>query len=67
MAIIATQVLGDLVNIFRGDLLRGGIGFRSPGPCCFIFSARGCGPRSRVVKPRMSVRIQLQMKMLAYR
>jgi hypothetical protein len=31
VAIIATQVLGDLVNIFRGDLLRGGIGFLIAG------------------------------------
>ena len=27
VAVIATQVLGDLVNFFRGDWLRGGIGF----------------------------------------
>jgi hypothetical protein len=27
VAIIATQVLGDLVNAFIGDLLRGGVGF----------------------------------------
>lgn len=27
VAVIATQVLGDLVNFFRGDLLRGGVGF----------------------------------------
>ena len=27
MAVIATQVLGDLVNLFRGDWLRGGVGF----------------------------------------
>ena len=27
VAIIATQVLGDLVNAFRGDLFRGGVGF----------------------------------------
>ena len=27
VAIIATQVLGDLVNAFMGDLLRGGVGF----------------------------------------
>jgi hypothetical protein len=26
-AVIATQVLGDLVNFFRGDYWRGGIGF----------------------------------------
>ena len=26
-AVIATQVLGDLVNFFRGDWLRGGVGF----------------------------------------
>ncbi len=31
VVIIATQVLGDLVNIFRGDLLRGGIGFLIAG------------------------------------
>lgn len=31
VAIIAAQVLGDLVNIFRGDLLRGGIGFLIAG------------------------------------
>ncbi len=27
VAIIATQVLGDLVNAFMGDLVRGGVGF----------------------------------------
>jgi hypothetical protein len=27
VAVIATQVLGDLVNLFRGDWLRGGVGF----------------------------------------
>jgi hypothetical protein len=27
VAIIATQVLGDLVNAMRGDVVRGGIGF----------------------------------------
>jgi hypothetical protein len=27
VAIIATQVLGDLVNAFMGDLLKGGVGF----------------------------------------
>ena len=26
-AVIATQVLGDLVNFFRGDYWRGGVGF----------------------------------------
>ena len=26
MAIIATQVLGDIVNLVRGDWLRGGMG-----------------------------------------
>jgi hypothetical protein len=26
VVIIATQVLGDVVNCFRGDLLRGGVG-----------------------------------------
>ena len=27
VAVIAIQVLGDLVNFFRGDYLRGGVGF----------------------------------------
>lgn len=27
VAVIATQVLGDLVNFFKGDYLRGGVGF----------------------------------------
>ena len=27
VAVIVTQVLGDLVNFFRGDWLRGGVGF----------------------------------------
>jgi hypothetical protein len=27
VAVIATQVLGDLVNLFKGDYLRGGVGF----------------------------------------
>ena len=27
VAVIATQVLGDLVNFLRGDLWRGGVGF----------------------------------------
>ncbi len=27
VAIIATQVLGDLVNAFTGDIVRGGVGF----------------------------------------
>ena len=35
VAAIATQVLGDLVNIFRGDLLRGGIGFLIAGALLF--------------------------------
>src|SRR5229473_1636769 len=35
VAIIATQVLGDLVNIFRGDPLRGGIGFLIAGALLF--------------------------------
>ena len=26
VAVIATQVIGDIVNLVRGDLLRGGIG-----------------------------------------
>jgi len=35
VAIVATQVLGDLVNIYRGDLLRGGIGFLIAGALLF--------------------------------
>ena len=31
VAVIATQVLGNLVNIFVGDLVRGGIGFLIAG------------------------------------
>ena len=31
VAIIATQVLGDLVNCLRGDFLRGGVGFAIAG------------------------------------
>jgi hypothetical protein len=27
VAVIATQVLGDLINFFKGDYLRGGVGF----------------------------------------
>jgi hypothetical protein len=27
VAVIAAQVLGNLINLFRGDLLRGGVGF----------------------------------------
>jgi hypothetical protein len=27
VAVIATQVLGDLINFFNGDYLRGGVGF----------------------------------------
>jgi len=35
VAIIATQLLGDLVNMYRGDLLRGGIGFLIAGALLF--------------------------------
>jgi hypothetical protein len=31
VAIIATQVMGDLVNCLRGDFLRGGVGFAIAG------------------------------------
>jgi hypothetical protein len=31
VALIATQVLGDLIHIFRGDLVRGGAGFLIAG------------------------------------
>lgn len=35
VAIIATQVLGDLINIFRGDLIRGGAGLLIAGALLF--------------------------------
>ena len=53
VAIIAMQVLGDLVNIFRGDPLRGGIGFLIAGALLLLL---------HTVNHRMSVRIPLQMK-----
>jgi hypothetical protein len=37
VAIIATQVFGDLVNAFMGDLVRGGVGFVIAGLCSCIF------------------------------
>jgi len=49
VAMIATQVLGDLINIFRGDLLRGGAGFLIAGALLFYLlrpqlrSAFACG------------------------
>ncbi|MBZ5680938.1 MAG: hypothetical protein LAO24_12615 [Acidobacteriia bacterium] len=39
--IIATQVLGDLVNLVRGDFLRGGVGFFIAGALLlYLLSAR---------------------------
>jgi len=39
VAIIATQVLGDLVNLIRGDFIRGGIGMMIAGALLFyLFS-----------------------------
>lgn len=39
VAIIATQILGDLVNFFRGDFIRGGIGIAIAGALLFyLFS-----------------------------
>jgi len=35
VAIIATQVLGDLINLIRGDFLRGGVGFAIAGALLF--------------------------------
>lgn len=35
VAIIATQVLGDLVNVLRGDIVRGAIGFTIAGALLF--------------------------------
>jgi len=43
VAIIATQVLGNLVDIFTGDLFRGGIGFLIAGALLFYLLR----PRSR--------------------
>ena len=39
VAIIAVQVLGDLVNFLRGDFIRGGIGIVIAGALlCYLFS-----------------------------
>jgi hypothetical protein len=35
LAVIATQVLGDLVNFFRGDYWRGRVGFSIAGALLF--------------------------------
>jgi hypothetical protein len=35
VAIIATQVVGNLVNVLRGDFVRGGIGFVIAGALLF--------------------------------
>ncbi len=35
VAIISTQVAGDIVNLFRGDLLRGGTGLTIAGALLF--------------------------------
>jgi hypothetical protein len=35
VAIIATQVLGDLVNVLRGDVTRGAVGFTMAGALLF--------------------------------
>lgn len=35
VAVIATQIAGDLVNFFLGDFLRGGIGFLIAGALLF--------------------------------
>ncbi len=43
VAILATQALGDLVNCFRGDFLRGGVGFLIGG-ALFLYLLR---PRIR--------------------
>ena len=38
VAVIATQVLGDLVNFFRGDYWRGGVGFSIASALLFYLS-----------------------------
>jgi hypothetical protein len=54
VAILATQVLGDLVNLLRGELLRGGIGFVIAGALLIYLlrpGIRGCFEASRSTKP----------------
>ncbi len=45
VAIIATQVLGDIVNCARGDLVRGATGVIIAGRCCCIFCVQKLEPR----------------------
>ena len=48
VAIIATQVLGDIVNLVRGDWLRGGIGFIVAGTLLlYLLTSRVRGAFSR--------------------
>jgi hypothetical protein len=56
VAIIATQVLGDVVNIYRGDLLRGGIGFLIAG-ALLLYLLR---PRLRSAFARDELRAHLR-------
>jgi hypothetical protein len=47
VVIITAQVLGDLVNLFRGDFLRGGKGSRLQGRCYFTSCERKLRTRLR--------------------
>jgi hypothetical protein len=48
VAIIATQVIGDIVNLVRGDWLRGGIGFIIAGTLLlYLLTSRVRGAFSR--------------------
>jgi hypothetical protein len=54
VAVIATQVLGDLMNTFMGDVVRGGVGFVIAGALLFyllrpeVRSAFASGDTSRI-------------------
>ncbi len=50
LAIIATQVLGDIVNLARGDLLRGTTGWSSQAHCCSTFCHRRSESNFRAVR-----------------
>ena len=40
--VIAVQVLGDLVNVLRGDVVRGAIGFTIAGGLLFYLLCSAC-------------------------
>jgi hypothetical protein len=50
VAIVATQVIGDIVNLVRGDLLRGGTGFIIAGALLlYLLTPRVRAAFSRVI------------------